>query len=80
MGMTGSAIARPAAVLVVDDDAEIRDVVRTVLEQEGFAIVEASNGEEALELLRDRSIRIGLVLLDLLMPKMDGCVVARHCA
>ena|SRR5216684_1311162 len=65
-------IARPAAVLVVDDDSEIRDVVRAFLEQEGYATVAASDGEEALELLRDRSIRIGLVLLDLLMPTMDG--------
>src|SRR4051794_23349026 len=65
-------IRRPAAVLVVDDDEDIRDVIRGVLEPEGYLTVLARDGEEALACLHDRSIRIGLILLDILMPKMDG--------
>ena len=65
-------IPRPAAVLVVDDDEDIREMIRAVLEQEGYLAILASDGEEALACLHQRSIRIGLVVLDLLMPKMDG--------
>jgi CheY-like chemotaxis protein len=71
-GRESVGIPRPAAVLVVDDDEEIREVVRGVLEEEGYLTIVTSNGEEALACLREGSIRIGLVLLDLLMPKMDG--------
>jgi CheY-like chemotaxis protein len=65
-------IRRPAAVLVVDDDEDIREMIRGVLEQEGYLAILASDGEEALSFLRQRSIRFGLVVVDLLMPKMDG--------
>jgi len=71
-GREGVGIPRPAAVLVVDDDEEIREVIRGVLEEEGYLTIVTSDGEEALACLREGSIRIGLVLLDLLMPKMDG--------
>ena len=67
-----SGIRRPGAVLVVDDDEDIRDVIRGVLEPEGYLTILTGDGEEALACLRDGSIRIGLILLDLLMPKMDG--------
>src|SRR6478672_4817562 len=67
-----SGIRRPTAVLVVDDDEDIRDVIREVLEPEGYLTILTSNGEEALACLRDGSIRVGLILLDLLMPTMDG--------
>jgi CheY-like chemotaxis protein len=60
--------ARP--VLVVDDDAELRGLIRRVLEREGHTIVEAENGMVGLARARERSP--GLVLLDLIMPDMDG--------
>jgi len=63
---------RPRAVLVVDDDEDIRDVIREVLEPEGYLTILTGDGEEALACLRDGSIRVGLILLDLLMPTMDG--------
>jgi len=62
---------RPArSVLVVDDDATVRQLLRRMLESEGYAVVEAENGRAALERLRDMSP--GVVLLDLMMPEMDG--------
>jgi len=61
---------RDRPVLVVDDDAEVRQLLRRMLEAEGFAVVEAENGRVALERLRGESP--SLILLDLMMPEMDG--------
>jgi GAF domain-containing protein/DNA-binding response OmpR family regulator len=61
---------RDRPVLVVDDDAEVRQLLRRMLESEGFAVVEAENGRVALERLRGESP--SLILLDLMMPEMDG--------
>ena len=60
-----------AEVLVVDDEPDIRETVRTILESEGYRVRIASNGREALDLMRQGSPP-GLVLLDLMMPEMDG--------
>jgi CheY-like chemotaxis protein len=59
-------------ILIVDDDADIREALRGLLEEEGYEIVEASQGREALDLLRRAEVRPALVLLDLMMPLMDG--------
>jgi CheY-like chemotaxis protein len=59
-------------VLIVDDDPDIRDAVRTILEDEGYATLEASQGREALAILRQPDVHPGLLLLDLMMPTMDG--------
>jgi PAS domain S-box-containing protein len=59
-----------ATVLVVEDDATTREMLRTSLEKEQFTVVEATNGVEALERLA--SARPSLILLDLMMPEMDG--------
>ena len=61
---------RDRPVLVVDDDAEIRQLLRRMLEPEGYTVVEAENGRVALERLRDTPPSV--VLLDLMMPEMDG--------
>jgi CheY-like chemotaxis protein len=60
-------------ILVVDDDADIREVLSEVLTEAGHAVVTASNGLEGLEVLR-RGRTPCLVLLDLMMPVMDGYV------
>ena len=57
-------------VLVVDDDPDTRQRMRTVLEKNGWTVIEASNGEEALGLVAHAMPR--LILLDLTMPVMDG--------
>ncbi|MEP6864295.1 MAG: response regulator [Deltaproteobacteria bacterium] len=59
-------------VLVVDDDNEIRETMVEILNDEGYEAVGASDGYEALEQLRDPADRWCLVLLDLMMPNMDG--------
>lgn len=59
------------AVLVVDDDADIRSTVREILEDEGYRVTDAANGFEALRQLREGSAP-NLILLDLSMPVMSG--------
>jgi CheY-like chemotaxis protein len=61
---------RDRPVLVVDDDAGLRLLLRRMLEPEGFTVVEAENGRVALERLDD--VRPSVILLDLMMPEMDG--------
>jgi CheY-like chemotaxis protein len=58
-------------LLVVDDDAAIRETIGAVVEAEGYAVVTAAGGAEALGALRS-GLRPGLFLLDLRMPGMDG--------
>jgi CheY-like chemotaxis protein len=58
-------------VLVVDDDAAIREVVQAIVETEGYRVITAADGAEALGHLRS-GVRPGLILLDLRMPGMDG--------
>lgn len=57
-------------ILVVDDDKNTRKLFRAVLEADGYKVSTAENGEEALEIM-DREY-ISLVVLDIMMPKMDG--------
>ena len=64
-------------VLVVDDDIDIRDVLRGVLEDEGYVVAEAANGEQALSYLEQLE-RPAAILLDLFMPVMDGWEVIRR--
>lgn len=64
---------RPAApVLVVEDNAEVRHALVTLLESDGYAAAEAENGLEALALLRSADVRPCLIVLDMVMPRMDG--------
>jgi CheY-like chemotaxis protein len=58
-------------VLIVDDNASMRYMLRTVLTGEGYATLEAVDGVEAVDTLRLRSDRL-IVLLDLVMPRMSG--------
>lgn len=57
-------------ILLVEDDATLSDAFSILLTKEGFRVVTAFNGKEALEKIKDTSI--DLILLDLLMPVMDG--------
>ncbi len=59
------------SVIIIEDDDEIRDALREVLEHEGFPVTTYRNGKEALEGL-PKVARPGLILLDLMMPIMDG--------
>ncbi|MFN7132708.1 MAG: response regulator transcription factor [Myxococcales bacterium] len=61
----------PKNILIVDDDADLRDVLKQVLEDEGHVVAVARNGVEALQYLRN-AVKPQLILLDLMMPTMDG--------
>jgi len=59
-------------VLVVDDDADIRETVSLILEDEGWEVSSAADGAAALTLLRSGAPRPNVILLDLMMPVMNG--------
>jgi DNA-binding response OmpR family regulator len=63
------------SVLVVDDDPNALDIVRTYLESKGYKVSTAKDGQEALAQLE--RVRPAIVLLDVMMPGMDGWEVAR---
>ena len=65
-----------ATILVVDDEPQIRRVMRTTLAAAGYSIVEARTGEEALEKIRDK--RTDLVLLDMNLPGLGGLEACRE--
>jgi CheY-like chemotaxis protein len=58
-------------VLVVDDEREVRELLRRMLQEEGYGVLEASNGVEALAVLRD-SVRPLVTVLDHTMPELSG--------
>ena len=62
-------------ILVVDDDPNSLDIVRTYLEARGYSVTTATNGKDALSKLE--TVRPKLILLDVMMPGMDGWEVAR---
>ena len=62
-------------ILVVDDDENILNLEKTILEQKGFEVTAATGGAEALRLLAEKSF--DLVLLDVMMPELDGFTVCR---
>ena len=63
-------------ILVVDDDATIRNLVTTILGQHGMEVAAAANGDEALTFIEQR--RPDVMLLDLAMPRVDGLEVLRR--
>jgi CheY-like chemotaxis protein len=65
-------MANRPLVLVIDDDEGIREGIVDLLEEEGFAAVGASNGLEALNFLAESKRPPSLILLDLMMPVLDG--------
>jgi PAS domain S-box-containing protein len=83
--ISGEAVSRPQAnetqatvrtegctVLLVEDEPMVRDMARTMLGELGFAVLEAKDGIEALEVFRRHRDRVRCVLSDLTMPRMDG--------
>ena len=68
--------AAGAVVLVVDDNEFNRDLLRQRLERDGHSVVQASDGEQALQTLRSEPV--DLVLLDIMMPIMDGYETLAH--
>ena len=63
-------------ILVADDEADIRALLRILLEKDGYRVLEAADGLEALQALRDHP-EVSLILLDIMMPHLDGFETAR---
>ena len=61
-------------ILVVDDEQRMRKLVKDFLVRENFRVLEAADGEQAVDLFLEEK-DIDLILLDVMMPKMDGCAV-----
>lgn len=65
-------------ILIVDDEARMRKLIKDFLKASGFSILEAEDGEKALEIFESNKNKINLILLDVMMPKLDGWSVLRQ--
>ena len=77
---TPAAVATAAGtrVLVVDDETSIRELIVSMLQDAGYEVLEAGDGEEALETIHQADRPIDVLISDLIMPRANGCSVARH--
>ena len=83
-----AAVAAPAAliepaggwetVLLVEDEAELRELVRASLEERGYRVLVAAGGEEAIRISREHANPVHLLITDIVMPEMSGADVARR--
>lgn len=65
-------VPRRGKILIAEDERHIRETLAEVLRQQGYQVVEAANGREALSLYASEAANIALVVLDLVMPELDG--------
>lgn len=65
-------------VLVVDDESRMRKLVKDFLNQKQYKVLEAADGEEALKVFEENKNKISIILLDVMMPKLDGWSVLRQ--
>ena len=65
-------------ILIVDDESRMRKLIKDFLKVKGFEILEAEDGEKALEVFENNKNKISLILLDVMMPKLDGWSVLRQ--
>ena len=65
-------------ILIVDDEQRVRKLIKDFLTKENYQTLEAADGEEALKVFQDNEAKIKLVLLDVMMPKLDGWSVLRQ--
>lgn len=68
--------ADPKTILIVEDNSDSRELLRMFLENAGYAVLEAANGRDAIELARE--VRPDLVMIDLNLPVLDGISAARE--
>ena len=78
MLIEGEIIMSDYNILVVDDEARMRKLIKDFLVQKGYHIIEAEDGERALEIFEQNKNKIDLILLDVMMPKLDGWSVLRQ--
>ena len=69
---------KDTTVLIVDDEVRMRKLIKDFLSQKGFSTIEAQDGEEALQKFEENKNKVGIILLDVMMPKLDGWSVLRQ--
>ena len=65
-------------ILIVDDESRIRKLLKDFLVKEGYKTIEAEDGEVAIKIFKEKEDKINLILLDVMMPKLDGWSVLRQ--
>ncbi len=69
-------------VLIIDDDEDVREILKLHLSEQNFKIIEAENGEDGIKLLKseDNMVNVGVILCDIRMPKVNGidCIKYIH--
>ena len=65
-------------ILIVDDESRMRKLIKDFLVAKGYSILEAEDGEKALQIFEENEEKIELILLDVMMPKLDGWSVLRQ--
>jgi two-component system cell cycle sensor histidine kinase/response regulator CckA len=74
----GPSMTTATTILLVEDEAAVRVIVRTVLRRHGYVVIEADTPSQAIAMFNERAAEIDLLLTDVLMPEMDGPSLARH--
>lgn len=69
---------RDITILIVDDESRMRKLIKDFLVQKDFKVMEAENGEVAIKLFEENKDKIDMILLDVMMPKLDGWSVLRQ--
>ncbi len=67
-----------STILIVDDEARIRKLLKDFLVKEGYKTIEAEDGEKAIKIFEEKKEKISLIILDVMMPKLDGWSVLRQ--
>ncbi len=65
-------------IMIVDDESRMRKLIKDFLVKEDYKVIEAADGEQALEIFNEKKEKIDLILLDVMMPKLDGWSVLRQ--
>ena len=71
-------MSHPNPILIIEDDPDIRTTLEMLLSNEGYRVITANHGAEALDLIRSQNILPSLIFLDLMMPIMDGRTFLRE--
>jgi two-component system chemotaxis response regulator CheY len=74
MSIIDNAAGTKGRILIIDDEVEIRDILRMHLESAGYTVIEAQDGEEGIKKMREGSnlLQVGMIITDIRMPKVNG--------
>ena len=74
MSIIDNAAGTRGRILIIDDEAEIREILKMHLESAGYKVIEANDGEEGIKKMREGAnlLQVGLIITDIRMPKVNG--------